>query len=549
MAQRICLQQFQQKKRMREELSEHWKAARRHEAAADVESAKAEYEAMLAIDPLQVVPHLRLSRFAQMSDRYVASRSHALDASRVATAAGLSRDVGFVSLRLLAFAETAEVARLIGALNVSDPEVLKQSAVFAQHLWLACEHEFALQFLDRVATHVRPNHLLSYMRAHVLRALGRLEQATEHYEYAVRLAPDYAEAHWSLAYHQPAATPGARTPRIRAAAARHPPASPEQARLCFALFKELENVGDTPAAWDALMQGSGIMQGAVAHDIAAEAESAARLKAVHSDPFKAGRADAGAGPVPIFIVGLPRTGTTLLDRVLGNHPRVVSIGERNDFDAAISEASDHFFRGSLAETHWEKLGAMEPRRAGDFYMQRVLPLVQGGDFFIDKNPQNFFNIGLILRALPQARILCLRRDPLDACFSNLKEMFEGGAYPYSYGVEALAAHYRVFEDLLAHWQGIAPNSVHVVCYEDLVLEGDETLRRVLAFCGLEAVPGMLDITANQAPVSTASSSQVRQPIHARGIGAWKRYRRQLEPLARLLEGVDVTERQGAEPCA
>lgn len=540
------MQQFQQKKRMREELSDHWNTARRHEAAGDVEAAKAEYEAMLAINPQQVVPHLRLSRFAQMSDRYVASRSHALNASRIA-AAGISRDAAFVSLRLLAFAETAEVARLIGALDLSDPEVLKQSAVFAQHLWLVGEHESALQFLDRVATQVRPNHLLSYMRANVLRALGRLEQATEHYEYALRLSPDYAEAHWSLAYHQPAATPGARVARIRAAAARHPEESPEHARLCFALFKELENAGDTAAAWDALMQGAAIMQRATKHDIAGEAESVRRLKAVHADPIQVGRAEADGRPVPIFIVGLPRTGTTLLDRVLGNHPRVISIGERNDFDAAISEASDHFFHGSVAETRWDKLRAMEPRKAGEFYLQRVLPLVRGQDFFIDKNPQNFFNIGLILRALPQARILCLRRDPMDACFSNLKEMFEGGAYAYSYAMEALAAHHGMFEDLLAHWQSIAPGSVHVVRYENLVLEGEETLRKTLAFCGLESVPGMLDITANPAPVSTASSSQVRHPIHARGIGAWKRYSLQLEPLARLLESAEVNAHQGAEP--
>jgi hypothetical protein len=181
------------------------------------------------------------------------------------------------------------------------------------------------------------------------------------------------------------------------------------------------------------------------------------------------------------------------------------------------------------------LRTMDYRKAGALYLQRISSSVRGDGFFIDKNPQNFFNIGLILRALPQARILCLRRDPMDACFSNLKEMFEGGAYPYSYGLEGLAAHHGVFEDLLAHWQRVAPESVHVVRYEDLVVDGEEALRKVLAYCGLEAASGMLDITANQAPVSTASSSQVRQPIHAQGIGAWKRYSRQLEPLQRLLE--------------
>lgn len=530
------LASLQQKKYMKEELSIHWNAARRHEAAGDVRAAKAEYEAMLAIEPMQVTPQLRLSRFAQMSDRYVASRAHALHASRIATTARISRDAGFISLRLLAFAENAEVTRLIGALDASDPEVLKQSAVFAQHLWLVGEYDRALEFLARVAGHVRPSHLLSHTRANVLRSLGRLEEATEHYEYALRLSPHHADAHWSLAYHQPAATPGARIPRIRAAASHYPADSLEQARLRFALFKELENAGDTAAAWDALMQGAGIMRGKLGHDTAREAERLSRLKAFHGDSIEVDPVVPDGQPVPIFIVGMPRTGTTLLDRILGNHPRVASLGERNDFDAAISEASDHFFSGSLAETSWDKLRAMDSRKAGALYLRRVSPFVRGDGFFIDKNPQNFFNIGLILRALPQARILCLRRDPMDACFSNLKEMFEGGAYSYSYGLEELAAHHGAFEGLLAHWQRVAPESVHAVRYEDLVVDGEETLRKALVFCGLEAASGMLDITANQAPVSTASSSQVRQPIHARGIGAWKRYSRQLEPLRRLLEG-------------
>ena len=246
---------------MKEELSIHWDAARRHEAAGDVRAAQAEYEAMLAIEPMLVTPQLRLSRFAQMSDHYAASREHALHASRTAITARISRDAGFISLRLLAFAENAEVTRLIGALDTSDPEVLKQSAVFAQHLWLVGEHDRALEFLTRVGGRVRPSHLLSHTRANVLRSLGRLEEATEHYEYALRLSPHYADAHWSLAYHQPAATPGARIPRIRAAAGHYPADSLEQARLCFALFKELESAGDTEAAWDALMQGAAIMRG------------------------------------------------------------------------------------------------------------------------------------------------------------------------------------------------------------------------------------------------------------------------------------------------
>lgn len=271
------------------------------------------------------------------------------------------------------------------------------------------------------------------------------------------------------------------------------------------------------------------------HDPEAEARAFDRL--LQSSPWKTSAPvdRVSSGPVPIFIVGMPRTGTTLLDRVLGNHPEVVSLGERNDLEAAISEVSDHFYQGGLRESRWEKLEGIDPAAVGARYLERLAPMIKGSRCFIDKNPQNFFNVGLILRALPQARIICVRRDPMDACFSNLKELFEGGAYPYSYAFEDLAAHHAGFEKLMAQWMADSRGAMHVLDYEALVRNGDETLRELLVFCGLAPTMNMLDITANAAPVSTASSSQVRSPIHDRSIGAWRRYASPLEPLRLMLE--------------
>ena len=520
---------------MNEALALHWREARRHEAAGDVAAAKAEYEALLSIEPMQVVPLLRLSRFAQLSDHYVEAHAHALEASRVARLAQITKDVGFVSLRLLSFAEDREVAALVQALDWSDVEVLKQAAVLAQHLWLVGQHEQAMQFLAYVGTRVRPNPLLSHTRANVLRSLGRLDEATEHYEYALELSPNDAHVHRSLAYHQPSRMPGTRIPRIKDAARHHPVDTLEQAHLRYALFKELDEMGETEGAWRALEEGAHIVLRKLRHDSSLESrrfEALLHASATQSMPATGAIND---GPTPIFIVGMPRTGTTLLDRVLGNHPEVVSVGERNDFDAAVSEASDHFYSGGLHESQWTEVQAMDFEKVGKLYMERVLPLADNSLFFIDKNPKNFVNIHLILKALPHARILCLQRDAMDACFSNFKEMFEGGAYPYSYGLADLAAHHRGFETQLRYWQRIASGSVHVVQYEALVRDGDRTLDEILQFCGMQHTQDLLDITANLAPVSTASSSQVRQPMHDRSIGAWKRYATQLEPLRLLLE--------------
>lgn len=516
------------------ELSIHWNEARRHEAAGDISAAIASYEAMLALDPTLIVPQLRLSRFAQAADAYVESHALALKAASVAMATGATKDVGYVSLRLLSFAEDGEIARLIRALDWSDVQVLKQAAVLAQHLWLVGQYEDALEFLTHVGTHVRPNHLLSYTRANVLRSLGRIEEATEHYEYALQLSPHDAYAHWSLAYHQAARPADARVARINAAQRHHPDHSVEQAHLFYALFKEMDGMGQTEGAWNALQEGAKLMRRMSRHDPEADARGFERLLRSDTTISRSPGRINGAS-TPLFIVGMPRTGTTLLDRILGNHPDVVSAGERNDFDAALSEVSDHFYKGGLKESDWRKLEGVDFAAVGEMYLQRLAPLVAGHPFFIDKNPQNFFNIGLILRALPQARILCLKRDPMDACFSNFKELFEGGAYSFSYAFEDLAAHQHGFTALLQHWQIRAPDSIQVVDYEALVNDSSNTLGAVLEFCRLNPVPGMLDITANAAPVTTASSSQVRQPIHDRNIGAWKRYASQLEPLRLMLE--------------
>ena len=142
--------------------------------------------------------------------------------------------------------------------------------------------------------------------------------------------------------------------------------------------------------------------------------------------------------------------------------------------------------------------------------------------------------GLILRALPQAKILHLRRDPMDSCFSNLKELFAGSAHPYSYGFADLSAHFSNYTRLMAHWQALAPGRILDVHYEDLVREPQAQARRMMDFCGLRYDPAQIQVQAHAAPVSTASSAQVRQPIHTRNIGAWRRYAEQLAPLQHLL---------------
>lgn len=468
-----------------------------------------------------------MSRFEQFADRYLAAKEHVQRAADAIRGGHGTRVVGYVTARLLEFAEEGAVASTILSLDWSDPDVIRQSPVLAQHLWLAGRYEDTLRFLDRVPAH----HLLSFTRANVLRYLGDMPGAEREYEACLALSPDFADAHWALATHARARPPLARIARIRAALENVPDDGIEQAHLFYALFREYDAADDTVEAWSALSQGAAIMRKRLVFD---SQQETARMETLMRIPVSTQQSATDVLPVPIFIVGMPRTGTTLLDRILGNHSLVASLGERNDFPAAVSEASGRFFRSALQGNHRGLLPQLDFSRAGSAYLQRLQTIAPQERYVIDKNPQNLFNLPIILQALPNARVLCLRRESLDACFSNLKELFHGDAYPYSYALEDLAEHCLRVRRWMEHWGSVAPQSVRIVDYEDIVKDPESAIAAVLDFVGLPMQAGLDDITRNSAPVSTASSSQVRESIHDRGIGAWKRYEQHLQPLrARL----------------
>jgi hypothetical protein len=308
--------------------------------------------------------------------------------------------------------------------------------------------------------------------------------------------------------------------------------------LGYALFKELDTVGDTAGAWEALEAAMAAQRAQTPYDRKADDELFARLRQGYTAEFV--RPAPGApteGPVPIFIVGLPRTGTTLVERMLGRHPLVAACGELNEFHVAYRWATDLYSGELLDTTAAQRMGDIDAAKVGEAYLHNVAWRVGGKPFFTDKHQSNFLFAGLILRALPRARIVHVERDAIDACFSNLKELFSPYAYPHSYGIEDMAHHYRNYRGLMRHLDKVAPGRILRVRYEDLVAQPQEQLARLLEYCGLPAAEGLADITANTSPVSTASSAQVREPLHGRNVGGWRRYESQLDALSKLLADI------------
>lgn len=519
---------------MQEQLARYWAEAQGFEAVRDRQAARTIYESILQLDATQAAAWLRLSAFDSLDDRYRSSRLHALSAAKAVVERKDWKQLPFVTMRLLIFDERNAVRDLIVNADWSQRDVISQSAVLSQHLWLINEYEAALRLIDEAQRHVRGHHLLSYSRANALRYCGRMEEATAEYERCLELAPNYAFAHWSLAYHQKASPPGSRVDRIRRAKATTQEGSIERIHLCYALFKELDDAHDTAQAWSELQEGASAMRKLLRYDAGEDRHRLDALQELASPEFFQGSDTPTGERVPIFIVGMPRTGTTLVERILSNHDQIATGGELNDFGQSASWEADHFFSSPLREPSLDRWKAVDYRSIGMEYLRRTDRLAGTQAYLIDKNPVNFFNAAFIRKALPQAKIICLVREPMDACFSNLKELFSGDAYAYSYDQEELADHYIEFDKLRSHWEETMPEHLHTVRYEDLVKDPAAVTQSMMAFCGVPYAPASIDITRNATPVSTASSSQVRQPIHTGNVDAWEKYSDHLGPLKRKL---------------
>lgn len=308
----------------------------------------------------------------------------------------------------------------------------------------------------------------------------------------------------------------------------------------YALAKELEDLGRFEESFAALSQAATIKRKSVDYDAASEREAIDAIRSAYDqatmDEVALGHPETGA----IFIVGMPRTGSTLVERMLGCHSEVSSAGEILDFGqalASITQARAVALPGmSMAEVSklidFAALGADYMTGARQAAPPSLLPVSK---MIIDKMPINFMYCGLIKKALPNARIVHVHREPMDTCYAIYQTMFNQ-AYPFSCDLQELAAYYATYHRLMQHWHTVMPGDILDVTYEALLTDTEAQARRLLAFCDLEWQDAVLDPSASDALATTASAAQVRQPIHTRSVQKWRRYETELAPLkAALIE--------------
>jgi hypothetical protein len=238
---------------------------------------------------------------------------------------------------------------------------------------------------------------------------------------------------------------------------------------------------------------------------------------------------------PIFIVGLPRSGSTLLEQILASHSQVEGTMELADIPRLVQRLQGRN-PNTLAPEYpgvLEKLTVEQLRRFGEQYLEDTRVYRTGKAFFIDKMPNNFRHIGLIHLILPNAKIIDARRDPMACCFSNFKQLFATGQ-EFTYGIDDIARYYRTYVELMNHWDRVLPGKILRVNHEDVVADLEDSVRRLLYFCGLDFEPGCLEFYKNERSVRTASSEQVRRPIYTEGLDQWRHYEPWLEPLKQAL---------------
>lgn len=375
------------------------------------------------------------------------------------------------------------------------------------------------------------------------RFMGRLEEAEATLDKVIAFAPDHAEA-WLIRSGLREQTEGANhVAAIRGRLAVGADGWRAAAQLHYALAKELEDLGAHREAFRALADGAAVRRAHMKYDVASDLRIMDALTArfdagVFADPRVAG-CDSDE---PIFIIGLPRSGTTLAERILSSHPDVDSVGEASAFtDALMSILADTGKRGLDGERLAAAARDIDPRRLGEAYLARVEGLRAGARRFVDKLPFNYLNVGLIRRALPRARIVHLRRDPMDACYAMFKTWF-AEAYPFSYDLDDLGRYYVGYHRLMAHWRSIPDMRFYDLDYERLVVDFENEARQLLAHCGLDWDPTCAKFEHNSAASTTASAAQVRRPVYRTSIGNWRHHETVLRGVRRrLIESGIVAE--------
>jgi tetratricopeptide (TPR) repeat protein len=376
--------------------------------------------------------------------------------------------------------------------------------------------------------------------AHSLKALGRQQEAIESYRDAAVVRPNFGDAYWSLANLKTYRFTEAEILGMRAEEAASATLLMDRYHLCFALGKGLEDRGEFAESYRYYERGNALKKSETRYrPEPIERNTRLQIEVCTAELFAARRGVGCDSAAPIFIVGLPRSGSTLLEQILASHSQVEGTMELADIPRTVMELQGRETDG-LNPRYPRVLQELKPEEfasLGRKYIEETLVYRSTGSgsrpFFIDKMPNNFRHLGLIHLILPNAKIIDARRDAMACCFSNFKQLFAAGQ-EFTYSLEDIGRYYRTYLELMAHWDSVLPGKVLRVVHEEVVDDLESNVRRLLDFCGLEFESQCLEFYKTERSIRTASSEQVRRPIFKEGLDQWRNYEPWLAPLKEVL---------------
>ena len=401
-------------------------------------------------------------------------------------------------------------------------------AIFAQNLGFSGLYEAASECLDKSLA-IDPAHSDShYLRGLFRMFAGDSAGSLASIRRALQIRPYMANAHWLLAMQDDATSAPAHVAEMEGLRHMAMPGSIAQAYFDYSLHLGLHAMGRHEDAWHALASGHAAMRRWSPYDAVDQRALFGDLHELQLPDRSVGESgDGGTGL--IFIVGMFRSGTTLIERLLSGHPDVVDGGETYQLSAALREASDVDGAGAVDRKILARVQDIDFVRVRERMLSYANWRGRGRKWLTEKLPSNFLNLGFILHVLPEARILHMRRDPVDTCFSNLRTIFQGGA-PYACDQAGLAGYYVGYRNLMRHWHAVAPGRILDIDYDAFVADPEGQAKRVMAHCGLEYVPNALESGSRKGMAATASATHVRRGVLTDRSKVWTPYATHLRPL-------------------
>jgi|TARA_B110000438_G_scaffold303742_1_gene366923 tetratricopeptide (TPR) repeat protein len=418
-------------------------------------------------------------------------------------------------------------------LLISDPQNIQYLSLKAVNFALANQHDLALKSFTHIIENYPVNNQIYLSYGHTLRAVGNFKEAINAYQKAISFKKGAGEAYWSLANLKTYKFNIEDLNHIKTLLADKKCLREDYYHLLFALGKAKEDLKEYESSMAAYMKGNSVKSKIVPWDVQGFKSECNELKEFFTTDFFNSKPEVGCSVNdPIFIVGLPRSGSTLVEQVLSTHSKVEGTSELQNITALARKIANkkNINDASQFPVALNQLDNEEFLQMGKAFIQNTrTQRITNKPFFTDKMPSNFIYIGLIHLILPNAKIIDVRRNPMDCCFSCYKQLF-GSGWGFTYSLDRIGNYYLDYLDLMEHWDKALPGKVHRIVYEDMVINTEEEIKKLLNYCNLDFEEECLNFHQNKRAVRTPSSEQVRQPIYSSGMNQWKPYTEWLEPL-------------------